>query len=261
MQERADAPLAFSNPQIQRLRRLIARRSERHHAGAFVVEGAVLIAEALVAGWAVEAQFVAPGVAPVEGAPVWSLAEGVAERIAATETTPGLFAVVSMTTADPGVLDAASFVVVADGVADPGNLGTIIRSAEAAGADLVVLTPGTVDTFNPKVVRATAGSLFHVPVLEATLNDVRTAGLRVVATSSHRGTPHTAADWSGRLAVVVGSEAHGLPDDAPADTWVRIEHRGRTESLNVAMAATILCFEAARHRRNERGSPRPSEQF
>ncbi|MET0458289.1 MAG: TrmH family RNA methyltransferase, partial [Ilumatobacteraceae bacterium] len=74
------------------------------------------------------------------------------------------------------------------------------------------------------------------------------AGLRLVGTSSHRGDRHTEADWSGRVAIVAGSEAHGVADDAPVDQWVRIEHRGRAESLNVAMATTVLCFEAARAR-------------
>ena len=82
-----------------------------------------------------------------------------------------------------------------------------------------------------------------------TLADVAAAGLRRVGTSSHHGVPHTAADWSGRIALVVGSEPHGLPADTPVDEWVRIEHHGRAESLNVAMATTVLVFEAARARR------------
>jgi len=88
-----------------------------------------------------------------------------------------------------------------------------------------------------------------VPVLMATLDEVQSAGLRLVGTSSHLGDPHTGTDWSGRVAIVMGSEAHGLADDAPVDTWVRIEHLGRAESLNVAMAATLLVFEAARAQR------------
>ena len=112
------------------------------------------------------------------------------------------------------MLERAEFVVVADRVGDPGNLGTILRSAEAAGVEVVVVTPGTVDVFNPKVGRASAGALFHVPVLATDLASVRQAGLRLVGTSSHRGTPHVDADWSGRLAIVAGSEAHGLDDDA-----------------------------------------------
>jgi RNA methyltransferase, TrmH family len=244
-------PLGFTNPQIQRLRRLHGRRSSRSDEGVFVVEGALLVAEAVAAGWDAEAQFVAPGMAPVDGAgPVFELARGVAERITATETPPGMLAIVRAHTADRSVLDGAGFVVIADRLGDPGNLGTVLRSAEAAGVDAVALTPGTVDVLNPKVVRASAGSLFHVPVVVAVGLDVlRRAGLRLVGTSSRRGTPHTEVDWTGRVAIVLGSEAHGLPDDAAFDAWARIEHAGRTESLNVAMAATVLCFEAARARR------------
>lgn len=214
-----------------------------------MVEGATLLAESVAAGWPIEAQFVAPGVPPAPGAGpiVYELAPGVAERIAATQTPPGVFAVVSVPAPDPGVLRRAGLVVVADRIADPGNLGTILRSAEAAGFDAVVVTPGAVDVLNPKVVRASAGALFHVPVLTSDLASVRQAGLRLVGTSSHRGTPHTDADWSGRLAIVAGSEAHGL-DDPLIEDWVRVEHLGRAESLNVAMAATVLCFEAARRR-------------
>ncbi len=210
----------------------------------------MLAAEAVAAGWPIEAQFVAPGVTPTAGIEaVHDLAAGVAERIAATDTPTGLFTIVAIPSVDAGLLERAGFVVVADGVGDPGNLGTMLRSAEAAGVDAVVLTPGTVDPFNPKVVRASAGAIFHVPVVAATIDHVRAAGLRIVGTSSHRGTAHTDADWSGRLAIVAGSEAHGLPAEAPIDAWVRIEHRGRAESLNVAMATTVICFEAARARR------------
>jgi TrmH family RNA methyltransferase len=178
----------------------------------------VLVAEAVAAGWDVEGQYVAPGVAPVDGAgPVRELAAGVTERITATETPPGLFAVVRSQLAQPAVLAGAGLVVVGDGIADPGNLGTILRSAEAAGVEAVVLTPGTVEPFNPKVVRASAGSMFHVPVVVAALAEVGAAGLRLLGTSSHRGTPHDDVDWTGRVAIVLGSEAHGLPDDAPVD--------------------------------------------
>ncbi len=173
------------------------------------------------------------------------------ERVATTERPRPNIAIVRSRPTDPDVLGpdrACDLVVVADRLADPGNLGTILRSAEAAGVDAVVLTPGSVDPFNPKVVRASAGALFHVPVVEATLDRVREAGLELVGTSSHQGRNHVDADWVGRVAIVLGNEAHGLVDGAAVDRWVRIEHQGRAESLNVAMAATVLVFEAARQR-------------
>lgn len=240
--------LTFSNPHVQRLRRLLGRRSARTEERAFVVEGATLIGEARAAGWSIECEFVAPGADPLTDGPWHRLADGVLERVATTERPQPHLAVVSRRDPDPSVLSAAGLIAVADRLADPGNLGTILRSAEAAGADAIVLTPGSVDPYNPKVVRASAGALFHVPVLAAGLATVREAGLRLVGTSSHHGTRHTEADWQGRVALVLGNEAHGLTDDAPVDTWVRIAHHGRAESLNVAMAATVLLFEAARVR-------------
>jgi TrmH family RNA methyltransferase len=147
---------------------------------------------------------------------------------------------------------------VLDAIADPGNLGTILRSAEASGADLVVLTPGSVDPYNPKVVRSSAGALFHVPVVEATLDAVVASGLTTIGTTSHDAADrtvlsHTEVDFSGRVALVMGNEAAGLPDEwsdsaGPIRRWVTIPHVGRSESLNVAMATTVLAFEAARQR-------------
>lgn len=258
--------LAFDNPRVQQLRRLIGRRSSRHDDGRFVVEGPVLVAEAVAAGWECEAQFVgvrADGVVHpgIDGAgPVFELAEGVLERVASTQTPQNPIAIVKMRDhgAPQDLLAPASFVVVLDRIADPGNLGTILRSAEASGADLVVLTPGSVDPYNPKVVRASAGALFHVPVVEATLDEVWTRGLLTIGTSSHDAADrtvaaYTEADLTGRIAIVMGNEAAGLPDDwtdgcGPIHRWVTIPHRGRSESLNVAMASTVLVFEAARQR-------------
>jgi RNA methyltransferase, TrmH family len=140
----------------------------------------------------------------------------------------------------------ATFLMAADRLGDPGNAGTIIRSAEAAGADAVVLTPGSVDMYNPKAVRATAGSLFRIPVVEATLDSL--TQFRRLGTSSHRGDVYTDPVYGGRVAVVVGNEAHGLDEDAAIDQWITIPHAGPAESLNVAMAATVLAFEVARQR-------------
>ncbi len=214
----------------------------------FVVEGGGLLAQAIAAGWQVEAQFVAPGADSVRcDAPLFEFGPNVIERVATTEHPQPVLAIVHQR---PQVLpSAATFVMVADRIADPGNAGTIIRSAEAAGADAVVFTAGSVDPFNPKVVRASAGSLFRVPVVACELAAVQAAGLRLLATSSHHGTPYTEAPFRDRVAVVMGNEAHGVPDDAPVDGWITIPHAGTTESLNVAMAATVLAFEVARQRR------------
>jgi TrmH family RNA methyltransferase len=140
------------------------------------------------------------------------------------------------------------FVVVGDRLADPGNVGTIVRSAEAAGAQLVWLTDGSADPFGPKAVRASAGSLFRVAVRTGAL-DGFPSSVRRFATSSHAGLVYTDADLTQPLALVLGNEAHGLGSDVEVDEWLTIPHVGSAESLNVAMAATVLAFEVARQRR------------
>ncbi len=253
--------LEFKNPKVQALRRLLSDRAERREAGQFVVEGPTSTTEAVRAGVRCLRQFIPVGSdAAVDGAgEVVELADGVLERLGSTmRPQPPLTVVESVRHDVAVVLAHASFVVMLDRVGDPGNLGTIMRSAEAAGADVVVLSPGSVDPHNPKVVRSSAGAIFHVPVIEGTFDDVVRAGLTLVGTSSHDVPDRTVdrytdADLTGRIAVVMGNEAAGLPDDwndevGPIRRWVTIPHAGRTESLNVAMAATVLAFEAARQR-------------
>lgn len=252
--------LTFSNPKVQRLRRLLGRRSARLEEGAFVVEGPGLVAEAFANGWEIESIFVAHGTIPEslgmpEGlqsanVPVFDLDDKVMERVASTETPQPLLATVRLRRSSLDDLVGATFVLVGDRISDPGNAGTMLRSAEAAGADAVVFTKGSVDVFNPKVVRASAGALFAVPaVTDVDLDSVLLLpGVRSFGTTSHDGTPFTAADFTTSTALVVGNEAHGLDPSAGVDEWVTIPHRGRAESLNVAMAATLLVFEVARQR-------------
>jgi TrmH family RNA methyltransferase len=141
-------------------------------------------------------------------------------------------------------------VLVAAGVADPGNLGTMLRSAEAAGAAGLVTTAGSVDPWNPKCVRAAAGALARVRVApDVDPAELRHLGVTLVGTAAAGGRAYTEPGaLAAPLALVLGSEAHGLPADVPVDRVVSIPHAGRAESLNVAMAATVLAFEAARQR-------------
>ena len=216
-----------------------------------MVEGHILVEQAVAAGWTIEAQFVAPGGQPV-AAPagvVHLLAANVVERVASTEAPQPLLAVVRMQQRSVNDLAGASLVVVADRIADPGNLGTMLRSCEAAGASGVVLTQGSVDPYNPKVVRASAGALFHVPVVaDAPIHQLSALGLPLVGTSSHKGVPYTESALRAPFALVMGSEAHGVDGQIPIDSWITIEHAGRSESLNVAMATTLVVFEALRQR-------------
>jgi TrmH family RNA methyltransferase len=221
--------LSFGNPKIQRLRRLLGRRSARLEEGAFAVEGPGLIADAFANGWEIEALFVAFGTVPeslglpadlqTAAVPTFHLDAKVMERVASTETPQPMIATVRTRTRSLSDLAGATFVVVGDRINDPGNAGTMLRSAEAAGADAVVVTTGSVDVFNPKVVRASAGALFAVPVIaDVALADVlATAGLRSFGSTSHSGTAYTAADFTTPSMIVVGNEAHGLDAALPDD--------------------------------------------
>ena len=140
------------------------------------------------------------------------------------------------------------------GIQDPGNLGTIIRSAEAFAARGVLVGEKTVSPFNSKVVRASAGSIFREPVVRVKLADtvatMKQAGVRVLATSSHKGKPLQAARFSGPCMIVIGNEGAGLATEilTQADELITIAHSERVESLNAGIAASIILYEAARQR-------------
>jgi TrmH family RNA methyltransferase len=145
-------------------------------------------------------------------------------------------------------------IVVIAGLQDPGNLGTILRSAEAFGAAGVLLGEGTVSAFNTKVVRGSAGSIFRIPVVRVKLSEVlpqlRERGLRLVATSSHKGVALPEANLAGPIAVLIGGEGGGVPRDllSKADEIVAIPHAPQVESLNAGVAASIVLYEIARQR-------------
>jgi TrmH family RNA methyltransferase len=251
--------LSSSNPRVRELRRLIGRRSSRYDAGRFIVEGPGLIRDAFDAGWNVREVYVRDGVAdPLEGeVECNSLDSKTFDSVSDTVSPQGVMAVVDMREA---ALDAGAstdnWSVVLESVSDPGNMGTIIRSAEASGCGSIVLVGECVDPFSPKVVRSSAGALFHVPVVVgATWTDVTRHFTRLVGTTSHDSIGSTKVqsvydvDLGGSLAVVLGNEAKGVSAVAPVSEWVTIPHVGRSESLNVAMAATVLCMHIARSRR------------
>jgi RNA methyltransferase, TrmH family len=146
-------------------------------------------------------------------------------------------------------------VLAISGVQDPGNLGTILRSAEAFGAAGALLGEGTVSPFNSKTVRASAGSVFRLPIAKVKLVEIlpemRSRGLRLAATSSHKGTPLHDAQLSGSLAIFIGSEGAGLPRDllSQMDETLAIPHSEHVESLNAGVAASIVLYEVARQGR------------
>lgn len=254
-----------SDPRLRRVRRLLHQRAFRRDEAAFAVEGANVIGSALDANADIEALFLAPGAeavcrglverAEAAGVAIWRLAPGTLERVADTVTPQPVLAVVRRLRATVDALRGADLVVVGVDVRDPGNAGTLIRSAEAASAGGVVFCRGSVDATNPKTVRASAGALFHLPVVEgggseevlAVLGDL---GLARIGAVPRGGRPPADVDLSGPVALVLGNEAWGLPDRVVAglDERVTIPMPGRAESINLAMAASILLYETCRQR-------------
>lgn len=246
----------------------MGRRATRWEAGRFVVEGPKLVGEALDAGAAVETVFIDTGAgdthrhlaerASARGARILDTAPGVLTRACDATTAQPIAAVVEMLhrPLDDLAVAGPDPVVVCIGLQDPGNAGTVLRSAAASGAGAVVFCSGAVDVYNPKTVRASAGALFHVPVAAdapagRVLDEMGNWGLRRIATVARGGRPYDRVDLAGPCALVLGSESRGLPAELAGrmDEQVTIPMISATESLNVAMAATIVCFEAARQRR------------
>jgi TrmH family RNA methyltransferase len=188
------------------------------------------------------------------GVPVQPVTERAAKALSDTVTPVGLVAVCRMPEASlADVLSAPRLVAVAVDTADPGNAGTLIRLADAMGADALVLAGEGVDPYNAKCLRASAGSIFGVPVLEMTdtaalVASLKAAGLRVLATTLDGETSLDDADLSVPTAWLFGPEAHGLSDDVAvlADARVRIPMAGSAESLNVAAAAAICLYQSSR---------------
>jgi len=255
-----------ANPRVKGWASL-ARKKGRDTYGQFLVEGPHLVTEALCSGAKVhcvvydrdrglpaEVKQAAEGRTDLE----WvAVTPEIVAKCCDTVQPQGVFAVVGVEDADAGRLIGKpdALVIAADGVQDPGNLGTIIRSADAAGADGVVIGRGSADVYNPKTVRSTMGSLFHLPIaaeadLPAVLRKAREHGAQVVAASVDAEDNLYDLDCRRPTWFVVGSEAHGLSAEvlASVNRFVKIPMRGAAESLNVAMAATLLLYEALRQR-------------
>ncbi|HEX3591939.1 MAG TPA: RNA methyltransferase [Pseudonocardiaceae bacterium] len=268
-------PFTERTPRVAAARRL-TKRSGRAEAGRFVAEGAQAVREALA--WAaaghgrVHEMFVTTTAADrnpelvraAESAsvPVSVITDRAAASLSETVTPQGVLAVCDLVDqpVDVALRGAPLLVVVLYGVSDPGNAGTVIRVADAAGADAVLLAGDTVDPHNGKSVRASAGSLFHLPVARtrqpaAALDACRTAGLRLVAADGHATSDLDTATDAGELAAptawVFGSEAHGLPADVltGVDTSLRVPIHGYAESLNLATAAAVCLYTTARAQR------------
>jgi TrmH family RNA methyltransferase len=258
---------SLQNPRVKQLVKLRDRRP-RDEAGVFLVEGYREIRRALEKAVPLAELYYSPewflgenepaliAQARAAGAQVFELAKDTFAKVAYRERPDGLLAVAPQwrRTLAELTLPATPFLLVVEAIEKPGNLGTILRSADAAGCDAVIVCDPVTDIFNPNVVRASTGVLFSVPLVVAESAQVhawlQAKGIRTIATTPAAATLYTAADLRGPLAVVMGSEQYGLSEFwlKNADLPVRIPMAGQADSLNVAMATIITLFEAVRQR-------------
>lgn len=252
----------------KRLRGLSRQRRLRDEERAFVIDGPSLLHEALKHKLALQEVFAEPGASDElvqrcldAGVTVHDVEEGVLARATDTVTPQPVAAIAAfhdlpLDAVARSVRRGQPPILVLVGVNDPGNLGTVLRSAHASGIERVICCDSTVDPYNPKAVRASAGALFALKVVRESASTEAVAALqdefvRCLGAVVRGGVAYDRAELTGRLAIVLGNESHGLPEDVLSrlDRRVSIPMQG-AESLNVAMAGTLLCFEALRQRRS-----------
>lgn len=249
--------------QVKHVISLLSKAKARREDKEYVVEGIRMVSEvpsdALVKVYMSETFAGNNGNAYGDKAEIVS--DNVYNHMSDTKTPQGIMAVVRMreyTLSDIVSVkeNGAPLILCVENLQDPGNLGTIIRMGEAAGASGVIISSNSVDVYNPKVIRSTMGSIFRVPYLITDnlleiIEELKNNGIKVYAAHLDGKGAYTDMDYTGGTAFMIGNEGNGLTDEAAAkaDCFVKIPMSGKVESLNAAIACTVLAFEAARQRR------------
>ncbi|MFC0187938.1 TrmH family RNA methyltransferase [Fictibacillus aquaticus] len=248
-----------SNPSVKQWKKLLTKK-EREKTGTFLIEGPHLVEEALsynadIHHLIIEENFQIPGSWDKGRIPVWQVTEKIMKSLSETEKPQGVMAVCGMADSDSVVFAPGKKFVLIDGVQDPGNLGTIIRTADSAGVDAVILGEGTVDVYNGKVMRSAQGSVFHLPVVKMDLKEAvegcKNNGITLYATSLKEASDMREASPNHGFALLVGNEGSGVKEEwlKAADEKLIIPIFGKAESLNVAVATGILLYELQRTRK------------
>lgn len=249
------------NPKLKLVRSLMGRPRQRQEAQAFLAEGVRLVEEALAADWPFQFVLTSETLSQrgrdlakelgAKGIQVDQVPDLLLNSISETETSQGILAVLDQSRLSvPQLLD---FVLIPDSIRDPGNLGTLLRTAVAAGVQAVFLPPETTDAFAPKVVRAGMGAHFRLPIYSLSWEEIRavTQSLKVYL-ADMAGNSFWEADFRPPMALILGGEAEGATAEARklADLTVSIPMPGKAESLNAAIAGAILIFEVVRQRQD-----------
>ncbi len=252
-----------SNPQVKRLLQLQKKSKARNEEGVFLVEGLRMFSE--VPKERVEKVYISESLynrkkleQNLDEFPLEIMSDHVFEHVSDTKTPQGILCIVRQEKYDISNLLKIKnpHFVVLDNLQDPGNLGTIVRTAEGAGVDAVFLSKESVDIYNPKTIRSTMGSIYRMPVIyiEDLLELLKTfqeKGICSYAAHLDGKNSYDKEDYQSGTAILIGNEGNGLREEVAeaADIWVQIPMKGQVESLNAAVAASVLMFEVARQRR------------
>ena len=242
---------SINNPLVKQWKKLLLKK-ERDKTGLFIIEGFHLVEEALKQGEQVQEIIVSEqvGLPPrwdAGSTPVIMVTEEISNSLSETETPQGIYAVCRFSDIEETVADAKTFLLI-DAVQDPGNLGTMIRTADAAGIDAVIVGRGSVDIYNSKVLRSAQGSHFHIPIIRGELNDwigrLAARSIPIYGTALENASEYTETTPTEQFALIVGNEGNGVSKEILANTTANlyIPILGKSESLNVAVATGILLY-------------------
>ena len=253
-----DAITSTQNKRVRQVKALQSKARLRRSEGKLVLEGDRLIADALKRGGqpslalysAQHADYSLIAQLQNSQCELLPVSDAILRHLSDTRQPAGILAVFHLP--KPRIPRKASRILILDGLREPGNLGTILRTAAAAGIRLVILAPGCADPYNPKVLRAGMGAHFRLPLVEAPWTEIAAfcQDLNTYAASADSKSVYTAVDWQSPWALIVGNEAHGISREARrlANSVIAIPMSGAAESINVASAAAVILFEAQRQR-------------
>ncbi len=242
------------NNRVKLVAALQTQAKTRRKEGKIALEGARLVRDAIVTGHTADfilytahnENLIAD--LPIGGTEMLLVSDEVMRHVSDTQQPPGIIGVFPMPA--PKLPSSPQRVLILDAIRDPGNMGTILRTAAAAGVQVTILSPDCVDPYNPKALRSGMGAHFRVPLVEMSWEEIAAyvASLRVYLADSHGDMRYNEADWSAGWALIIGSEAHGAGEQAAklASARVYIPMAAETESINAAMAAGVILFEASR---------------
>lgn len=249
--------LSSRNNPIVKNAKLLSSKKGREQSGRYLIEGKKLIEEAMSSGVKLRDVYISESVQPFplpSETNIYYVTEDIMKAICDTVTPQGIAAVIDIPIkTEPDFCNFNGLIVALDGLSDPGNIGTIIRTADAAGASCVLMSSNCAELYSPKTIRSTMGSIYHIPVfhgleLEYTLNRAKTAGFKVLGSALNGNGFYDYVPSSRKNIIIIGNEAHGISHSSQAisDVLLTLPMRGRAESLNASVAAGVMIYELTR---------------